>query len=223
MNGLIGSCHRTNWRKMTQSDKPKGCPEEVIFLHVSPLPKQSRVPDTGWAPCELRLLSHSASLLGSFTLPLIPLLPRAIRKQSFCDYFQQSNRATAHFWESRDCASDVMLGSSSEGTRNFFLAACALQGCLPLNLPVHTGCVCEHMLSSHVSWKQHWIILQQRKGFGCFLEVWQRRDLGKPVEWVRQWPTLAGNGYWNQNGLWLQELSHAFLPLILGCRVLRDT
>lgn len=59
----------------------------------------------------------------------------------------------------------------------------------------------------HVAWKQHWIILQQRKGFGCFLEVWQRQDLGKPVEWVRQWPTLAGNGYWNQNGLWLQELS----------------
>lgn len=46
-----------------------------------------------------------------------------------------------------------------------------------------------------------------KEGLWMLFGVWQRQDLGKPVEWVRQWPTLAGNGYWNQNGLWLQELS----------------
>lgn len=37
-----------------------------------------------------------------------------------------------------------------------------------------------------------------------------------------QWPTLEGTGYTNQNELWLYS-SSAFLPIILGCCILRNT
>lgn len=201
-----------------------------LFASASPFAQaeQSTWPKAGTLCIKsfISLCQFIGYFLKIFTLPLFLFSHKPHLTTPFCDYFQHGNSRSPLLREHGLCklCHTCPFLSHDQG---FTLGACPLKGWLPLNLPVHTGRVWEHMLRSPRFMEttlNHFATKEGLRMFSGGVVKWQ--DLGKPVEWAR--PQAANGRLWKERSTETRidcdySSFYTFLPIILGCHIPHDT